>query len=204
MQSWDKGSVRCGLSENGSPRKERRDIMAIVIMSKSNVYITVDKEGKLKKTLYKEEAMDFGILQKAIDFIYQNPDETTGFYVFDTVTERICYWWKVKKDKKKRKIYPHSIRKMIYDNADGRCNLCGRKIMFKSMTLDHINPLSMGGEDRVSNLACTCKACNLFKRNMLPDDFFERIALIYLYQMEKKYSEKWRWKVIQKLLKGMT
>ena len=68
------------------------------------------------------------------------------------------------------------------------------------MTIDHVNPLSMGGEDDVENLACTCYPCNLFKRNILPDDFMERITEIVMYQMEKKSKGKLRWKIVHRIL----
>ena len=45
----------------------------------------------------------------------------------------------------KRKKYSQSVRKVIYDKYDGRCQLCGRKILLSDMTLDHHIALSMGG-----------------------------------------------------------
>lgn len=75
---------------------------------------------------------------------------------------------------------------LIYNTAQGKCVLCGRKITYDKMTLDHIVPLAMNGTDDVGNLQCTCEACNLFKGSVLPDDFMERITRIFLYQMDKK------------------
>ena len=40
------------------------------------------------------------------------------------------------------------------------------------MTIGHITPLAMGGEDDVENLSCTCYPYNLFKGNILPSDFY--------------------------------
>ena len=71
------------------------------------------------------------------------------------------------------------------------------------MTIDHVNPLSMGGEDDVENLACTCYPCNLFKGNILPDDFMERITEIFMYQMEKKSKGKLKWKIVHRILRKM-
>lgn len=71
------------------------------------------------------------------------------------------------------------------------------------MTLDHINPLSMGGEDDVENLACTCYSCNLFKGNILPDDFMERITEIFMYQMEMKSNNGLRWKLASRLFSSL-
>jgi len=58
------------------------------------------------------------------------------------------------------------------------------------MTLDHIIPLACNGADAVENLQCSCYACNQFKGHVLPSDFQERIAKIFLYQMEKEHGQK--------------
>ena len=85
---------------------------------------------------------------------------------------------------------------IICDDCGGRCQLCGRKLLLKDMSLDHIKPLSMGGVDDVSNLTCTCVPCNRFKANMAPDFFNNRINEIFLYQMKKGS----RGKILQKFL----
>ena len=105
--------------------------------------------------------------------------------------------------KTKRKKYSEQERKMIYIRDDGRCALCGRKITLSEMTIDHIVPLDRNGENSVNNLQCACYACNQFKSNILPEDFMERITVIFLYQMEKKYSGKIRWKIVHKLLENL-
>lgn len=173
--------------------------MAIIITNDNKYYIMHNEKGKLKKTQEITEAEDFGTVKKAIEQCLHNPTRTRGYYVYDTVTNRICFKTNPYK-KKNRKSYSQDTRQLIYERADGRCELCGRKILLKDMTLDHINPLSMGGEDNVSNLSCTCSLCNHFKGNILPDDFFERISLIYLYQMEKKINNRFKRWIIFKLL----
>ncbi len=181
---------------------ERVDIMALVIMNDSKYYVTLNETGALKKTPYIEQAKHFESLEQAVEQCQHNPSKTMGCYVYDTVTNRICYRRNPKK-KKNRKSYSQDTRQLIYERADGRCELCGRKILFQDMSLDHVKPLSMGGFDSVDNLACTCEPCNIFKGNILPDTFFERISLIYLYQMEKKHKSKLKWKIIHRILSRM-
>lgn len=109
----------------------------------------------------------------------------------------------IKRDKNgkiKRKSYSNDVRKLIYIKAGGRSELCGRKILLDDMTLDHVNPLSMGGEDDVENLSCTCYPSNLFKGNVLPSDFMERITDIFMYQMERQNSHNLKWKIVHRLL----
>ena len=81
--------------------------------------------------------------------------------------------------------------------------LCGRKILFEDMTIDHVTLLAMGGEDDVKNLSCTCYPCNLFKGNILPSDFMERITDIFLYQMERRHKDRVKWKIVHKILNKM-
>lgn len=173
--------------------------MALVIMNDNKCYIKLNETGGLRKTFDIDEAKDYETLQKAIEQCRHNPSKTKGYYVYDTVTEKICF--KTNPNKKiHRKTYSQDTRRLIYERAEGRCELCGRKILFEEMTIDHIIPLSMGGIDSISNLSSTCEPCNIFKGNILPDTFFERISLIYRYQLEKRCKSKLRWAIVRRLL----
>ncbi|QJU17739.1 hypothetical protein HL650_11780 [Blautia pseudococcoides] len=71
---------------------------------------------------------------------------------------------------------------------------------FEELTLDHIVPLAMNGMDCVCNLQATDAACNSFKGCILPEKFMDRITEIFMYQMDKKYSDKINWKMVRNLL----
>lgn len=177
--------------------------MAIVITN-GNHYITYTDNGATKKTTDINNAFQFSTVAEAIKGMKKAEEKTKSYFVFDTLTQRILWKWMteeeikemrknkvslsmVRRDSKgkiKRKSYSEDTRKLIYLHAGGRCELCGRKILLEDMTIDHITPLAMGGEDDVENLSCTCYPCNLFKGNILPSDFMERITDIFLYQME--------------------
>lgn len=196
--------------------------MAIVITNGTH-YIRYTDTGATKKTSDINMAHQFPSSRDAISGIQKAKGKTKGFYVYDTSTEFVIWKWMteeekaearrnkialslIKRDKNgkiKRKTYSEDARKLIYLNAHGRCELCGRKILLEDMTIDHVNPLSLGGEDDVENLACTCISCNLFKGNILPDDFMERITEIFMYQMEKKCKGKLKWKMLHRILNGM-
>jgi 5-methylcytosine-specific restriction endonuclease McrA len=47
----------------------------------------------------------------------------------------------------------------------GRCYYCEKKVLTSKMHLDHIVPLSKGGQHRVENLCFTCPHCNLTKHD---------------------------------------
>ena len=196
--------------------------MAIVITN-GNYYITYTDSGAIKKTTDINSAFQFSTVAEAIKGMKKAEEKTKSYFVFDTLTQRILWKWMteeeikemrknkvslsmVRRDSKgkiKRKSYSEDTRKLIYLHAGGRCELCGRKILLEDMTIDHITPLAMGGEDDVENLSCTCYPCNLFKGNILPSDFMERITDIFLYQMEKQHKDRVKWKIVHKMLNKM-
>ena len=165
-------------------------------------------------------AYQFSSVYEAINAMRKAKGKTKKCYVYDTLTQRILWRWMTEEEKEQakkdkvalsmikrdkngkiiRKVYSEDTRKLIYLNAHGKCELCGRKILLEDMTVDHVNPLSLGGKDDVENLACTCFSCNMLKGNILPDDFFERITGIFMYQMEKKCRNRLRWKIAYKIL----
>ena len=201
---------------------ERRYIMAIVITN-GNYYIWYTSTGATKKVSDINLAYQFPTVADAIKGMKKAEVQTKNYYVFDTLSQKILWKWMtqeeldeirkskmsmsmIKRNKNgriKRKSYSDDVRKLIYIKAGGRCELCGRKILLDDMTLDHVNPLSMGGDDDVENLSCTCYPCNLFKGNILPSDFYERITDIFMYQMEKKQRNSFKWKIVHRLLNSI-
>lgn len=171
------------------------DYMAYVLTN-GNYYVRMTKTGGVAKTQDINEARIYMTTEKAKERLLKAPGKTNGYYIQDVETNA-----KYKFNRSKGRInFPKEVREMIYNTAIGRCALCGRKITYDNMTLDHIVPLAMNGADDVSNLQCTCEACNLFKGSVLPDDFMERITEIFMYQMEKKIKQPWKWKAIHKLI----
>ena len=167
------------------------------VLTNGKYYIKMSDTGATVKTDNINEARIFLTTEKAKERMQKAPGKTKGYYILDVGT-RLKYY--VSNGRVK---FPKEIRKMLYNNADGRCVLCGRKIVYDEMTLDHIKPLALGGEDNANNLQCTCEACNLFKGSVLPDDFMERITDIFLYQMGKRHCGRVKWKIAHKLLEYM-
>ena len=187
-----------------------------IVITNGSYYIHINENGGLEKTSDFEEATIYDAVRFAVLEMKCAPVKTSGYYVYDTITGHICWKWltdeekmqrvqksKEKKCKIKRKHYSQSTRKMIYNAADGRCQLCGRKILYDEMTLDHIVPLAMNGADEVENLQCACRVCNAQKDAYLPDEFFERITDIFMFQMEKKWKSGLKWNIAKGLLKTL-
>lgn len=196
--------------------------MAIVITN-GKYYIWYTKTGATRKVSDINLAYQFPNVSEAINGMKKARGQTKKYYVFDTLTQRVLWKWMtqaeldeirknrlsmsmVKRDsngKIKRKQYSQDTRKLIYNRAGCRCELCGRKLLFEDATIDHVIPLSKGGIDDVENLACVCYEDNQFKNNILPEDFLERITKIFMYQMEKKNGNSVRWKIVYRMLKRM-
>ena len=194
-----------------------------VIITNGKHYITYTDSGATRKTADINSAYQFKSVDEAIKGMRKAEEKTKGYYVFDTLKQRILWKWMTEDEIRKmrenkislsmvrrngkgkiiRKSYSEDTRKLIYIHAGGRCELCGRKILFDDMTIDHVTPLAMGGEDDVENLSCTCYPCNIFKGNILPSDFMERITDIFLYQMERRHKDRVKWKIAHKMLNKM-
>lgn len=185
--------------------KDEVEKMAIVITN-GVLYIYLTEDGKHRKTDDISYALCFEDLSSAVTYMKKTPAKTKGYYVLDTETRTIL--WSRSENKigtvrYNRKKYSQEVKRMLYLKADGRCQLCGRKLLFSEITLDHIVPLACGGADSVENLQICCYEDNQFKRNILPEDFFERITKIFMYQMEKKNGKTLKWKLIQHGLKKL-
>lgn len=172
-------------------------IMRLVITD-GTYYIYHNATGSVEKTTDISEAEIFSSINKAAGVMKYAYRKTEGFYAYDMETKEIRW-----RNCKNRKRYPDEVRKMVYDNANGRCQLCGRKITYKEATMDHIIARAVGGIDSVENLQCACRPCNHFKGNILPDEFMERISVIFMYQMGKKYGDCLRWKIMNRMLRKM-
>ena len=164
------------------------------VLTNGKYYIRISPTGATEKTLDIREARTYLTTDKAKERLQKAPGKTKGYYILDMETDS-KYQFSHGRIK-----FPRETRELIYRSADGRCALCGRKILYEDMTLDHITPLSMGGNDTLDNLQCTCKACNQFKSNILPDDFMNRITEIFMYHTRKRLGDCFRWKLLQALI----
>ncbi|RZW26285.1 MAG: HNH endonuclease [Desulfobulbaceae bacterium] len=61
--------------------------------------------------------------------------------------------------------------------ASGICYYCGAHVAHSQLSMDHLVPLSRGGQSTRDNLVPSCKDCNNKKKTMLPvewDDYMNR------------------------------
>ena len=62
---------------------------------------------------------------------------------------------------------PDSVRQQVRIEADYRCEYCqtSSRLIGMPLVIDHVLPLSLGGDDARCNLAAACYRCNEFKSN---------------------------------------
>lgn len=60
--------------------------------------------------------------------------------------------------------------------ARGRCYYCGQSFPPRTLTMDHIVPLSRGGQSKKGNVVPACKDCNNKKKYMLPMEWEAYVA----------------------------
>jgi len=59
-----------------------------------------------------------------------------------------------------------NVRQFIFNRDSNQCLNCGKK---EKLQLDHIVPISKGGENKLSNLQTLCNSCNSIKKDNYKD-----------------------------------
>ena len=72
----------------------------------------------------------------------------------------------------KSKLNSEEINQLII-NSNNICFWCDSYT--EKIHLDHITPLSKGGEDKITNLVISCPSCNVRKNNKNPEIWLEEI-----------------------------
>jgi 5-methylcytosine-specific restriction endonuclease McrA len=66
------------------------------------------------------------------------------------------------------------VKRATFRDCGRRCVYCGTSLGLEHATLDHVHPLSRGGDHAPGNLVAACQTCNQLKGSMLPAEFFAR------------------------------
>lgn len=171
-----------------------------IIASEHGHYARFSSTDALYKTENREEASVFPNRDSAIYTLKKCAVKLNNYYVINRETGEIAYR---SKGKEKRKSIPVETRKIIYKQSGSRCAICGKQIDFNEMELDHINPVSLGGNSSQSNLQCCCVSCNRMKGNLPPEEFNTKTISIFMWQMDKRYHSKLSWKMANKIINRM-
>ena len=68
---------------------------------------------------------------------------------------------------------PKEVRDYVFQRDDHKCVDCSSP---ENLEIDHILPVSRGGESVAENLALRCRSCNRSKRTRTPEEHAEHIA----------------------------
>ena len=66
-------------------------------------------------------------------------------------------------------------RRNIFARDENRCQYCGRRFPTNELSLDHVVPVSRGGETSWENLVCSCTECNKRKGGRTPQEAHMRL-----------------------------
>lgn len=93
----------------------------------------------------------------------------------------------------KRRRFTFEERTAILKRTHGICACCGKKLTTKTMTIDHIIPISRGGTNDPENLIALCEADNKAKGNILyvPKCFYA--AFSHTAEMERLQQHFIKW-----------
>lgn len=71
---------------------------------------------------------------------------------------------------KRRKLNKHE-RETVYKKCGGHCAYCGCEITIGQMQVDHVQPISVNGQDELCNMLPACRSCNYYKGASLLETF---------------------------------
>lgn len=80
------------------------------------------------------------------------------------------------------------VREIVYRRYNGKCAICGKGIAIEEMTIDHIIPLSKGGDGSFSNMQCTCDSCNLMKHYLTNEEFFRKAFSVVIHNLKNVFK----------------
>lgn len=169
--------------------------MSYIIQNKNNYYVKLSDTNAIKKTQNINEATVFETAEaanKIISHASKKLQDYTVVSVDEMQQQTDCSCRKIK-----RRQFKAKERIMVYNNAKGMCEICGKFVTMDSFTVDHIIPISKGGTYDIDNLQLAHQSCNLMKVDALPDDFVDKMIRILKYQSGK--DKKVRKKIKKKL-----
>ena len=86
-------------------------------------------------------------------------------------------------------------KRVLLNIQDNCCAYCGIEIAGHKATLDHIIPISFGGDNNLCNLVALCHTCNKEKGSMLPQQL-ARMQRRQLYEFENAAIEYFRYRCL--------
>ncbi|MCI0619031.1 HNH endonuclease [bacterium] len=106
----------------------------------------------------------------------------------------------------RRKI-PSSIQKEVRQRANFLCEYChaSENWQYVAFTIEHVIPISLGGNDRFGNLALCCFACNRRKSNQTDGLDPKTDEIVHLFNPRiHQWHEHFIWSIDKLTIIGLT
>lgn len=71
---------------------------------------------------------------------------------------------------------PPEVRKYVFNRDNYQCQSCGQTNLETNLSIDHIIPLALGGQNDLSNLQTLCFDCNQKKKHHFDPRFRRRFS----------------------------
>lgn len=100
-----------------------------------------------------------------------------------------------------------SLKQTVRERAQGCCEYCWSQEKFatQSFSIEHIYPLSKGGQASLENLALACQGCNNYKYNKTQGKDPANQELVSLYHpRQQQWQEHFAWNEDYTLIVGLT
>jgi hypothetical protein len=102
---------------------------------------------------------------------------------------------------------PKALRAAVIERAKGCCEYCRSQARFatQSFAVDHIHPVSLGGQTQLENLALACPGCNAYKSNRSEaTDPVTRQQVVLFNPRDQGWDEHFGWSKDFLLIIGLT
>jgi len=94
------------------------------------------------------------------DEVFRSPSTSIRVPATMRLVKRVNKRWK----------QPRFRKKVLFNRDNWSCQYCGVKLSWESITIDHVQPSSRGGETTWMNCITACKSCNKRKANRTPEE----------------------------------
>ena len=115
--------------------------------------------------------------QDAVTNVYSGRAEIIEHYPDRTIKSASQEWpmpcvvrFLRKKTSRWFKCEPRFTRKNVWIRDRGACQYCGRTVLLRQFTLDHVMPRSRGGKTEWGNIVAACDPCNQKKEARTPQE----------------------------------
>ena len=102
---------------------------------------------------------------------------------------------------------PVALRQLVFDRACGLCEYCRSQAKYSTdpLVIDHIYPVSRGGQTIADNLALSCQTCNNYKYTKVEaiDPVMEQFAPLF-HPRQMNWAEHFTWNEDATQMLGIT